>query len=205
MIRRLIHWVQSLFSRPDREIWRPVVGHEGFYEVSDWGRVRSLYLGVGAFTRRREEPLLLSRLVRGDGYYKVALSRPIRVGRYLQGLVLEAFHGPCPPGCRATHLDGNRENNALSNLGWKTPAEISALQLARDSVPRGDRHGLALHPECRARGERHGQAKLTADDIRVIRDLASAGHSQREIARKFGVSQRTAARAILRMAWKHID
>lgn len=33
-------------------------------------------------------------------------------------LVLEAFVGPCPPGASVQHLDGDPQNNQLSNLRW---------------------------------------------------------------------------------------
>lgn len=53
-----------------------------------------------------------------------------------------------------------------------------------------------------ARGERVGQAKLTADDVRAIR--AAAGVSQRVLGERFGVGQVTIHHVLTRFTWKHI-
>lgn len=47
-------------------------------------------------------------------------------GRLVHVMVLEAFVGPRPDGYHAAHEDGTRDNNRLSNLAWKTPAENAA-------------------------------------------------------------------------------
>lgn len=49
----------------------------------------------------------------------------------------------------------------------------------------------ARHRRTPARGERHGRAKLTEQDVTEIRRLLQSGHTQTSIAPKFGVSQRT--------------
>jgi hypothetical protein len=98
------------------ERWRPVVGYEGLYEVSDRGRVRSLRFGRWG-TRHR--------MLRGwthDGYRYVELSRrPGSTAMRVHCLVLEAFIGPRPPGLYGCHNDGNPGNNELGNLRWDTP------------------------------------------------------------------------------------
>jgi hypothetical protein len=109
----------------DREEWRPVAGFEGMYEVSDLGRVRSLTRWVP--TKRENAPSykIKGRLLRGcrgpDGYITAVLFRgrertAIRVSR----LVLQTFVGPCPTDMEACHNDGDRANNALTNLRWDT-------------------------------------------------------------------------------------
>jgi len=42
-----------------RELWRPIPRHEGFYEVSNLGRIRSLDRRVERFDRRRHDPVLV--------------------------------------------------------------------------------------------------------------------------------------------------
>jgi DNA invertase Pin-like site-specific DNA recombinase len=54
-------------------------------------------------------------------------------------------------------------------------------------------------------GERHGQAKLTEDQVLRIRELAKAGtYTQRRIAEMFGVSQATVAHIKFGRWWKHL-
>jgi hypothetical protein len=102
------------------EAWRPVVGHEGAYEVSDLGRVRSLDRTIthtnGARTRLKGK--LLKPYLSEDNYYRTSLSSHTAVR--VHTLVLEAFVGPRPPGMVACHNDGNGGNNHVSNLRWDT-------------------------------------------------------------------------------------
>lgn len=101
------------------EEWRQVVGWEGSYEVSSFGRVKSL---------RGTKPRIITGSTSGQGYKVVKLrafeeKRDIGVHR----LVLEAFVGPAPgPEYEGCHNDGSTDNNALSNLRWDTPTGNSA-------------------------------------------------------------------------------
>lgn len=97
----------------DGERWLPVRGYEGRYEVSDQGRVRSLVKG---------EPRLLAMRTSNRGRVQVPLTKDGKKRMLLAyRLMLEAFVGPCPPGHEASHLDGDKTNNALANLAWETP------------------------------------------------------------------------------------
>lgn len=108
------------------EQWRPVPGYEGYYEVSDQGRVRSLdrlivYVnGDRHYTKGK----LKSVSDNGNGYLSVSLSRNNSdVRRYVHRLVLEAFVGPAPEGMEACHGNAKRHDNRLSNLRWDTRVE----------------------------------------------------------------------------------
>lgn len=104
------------------EHWRPVLCYEGFYEVSDLGRVRSLprevQNGRGAMVAGG---VLLRPTSDRGGRYVVSLSVRNRAAcRSVHRLVLEAFVGPRPAGMEACHGDGDPGNNRLSNLRWDT-------------------------------------------------------------------------------------
>ena len=104
------------------EQWKDVVGHEGLYQVSDQGRMKS--------THRRHGPT--GRILKANpdircGHPLVHLRnkgklRTVRVHR----LVLEAFVGPCPAGHEACHWDDVPSNNKVSNLRWGTRKENKA-------------------------------------------------------------------------------
>lgn len=55
-----------------------------------------------------------------------------------------------------------------------------------------------------ARGENAGNAKLTADDVRAIRELQKSGMLRRELAERFGVSQKQITVIVNRKQWAHI-
>lgn len=106
--------------------WRPVVGYEGSYEVSDDGQIRS----VDRIVRKKDGTSQKYRgRIRlphdnGHGYLQVSLYLSSK-GRQIKAhrAVAEAFIGPGAPGQEVRHLDGNRRNNAASNLAWGTRAE----------------------------------------------------------------------------------
>lgn len=109
------------------EIWKPVKGFEGLYEVSSEGRVRSLdRTGVDARGRAYSSTGQIIRPSTGKyGYKRVILYAPgvrAKTGQ-IHSLVLESFVGPRPPGGVCRHLDGDPANNHLENLTWGTPSE----------------------------------------------------------------------------------
>lgn len=166
--------------QPTTEQWKPVVGYEGLYEVSDHGNVRSLGRTVtkknGQIYRRRGGPL---KPRSGQKYASVVLydaegaTWTVRVHR----LVILAFVGPIPDGMLVRHYDDNPRNNHLSNLAIGTHSENM-----RDAVRNG------IHPESRRTHCNHGhefteQNTITrAGGARACRECAKA--AQRRAYRK---------------------
>lgn len=122
------------------ESWLPVVGHEGRYEVSDHGRVRSVdhYASAGIHASRLYRGKLLKLLAGEHGRRQVGLHDGAGSAKtaLVHHLVLTAFVGPRPPGSEACHADGDASNNALTNLRWDT-------HLANEADKR--RHGTHHH------------------------------------------------------------
>jgi len=130
------------------EQWRPVIGFEKFYEVSDEGRVRSLDRKV---RRRHGLATLGGKMIRpwaiNSGRLMIGLSGEDGVQRraLVHHLVLEAFVGPCPPGQEGCHENGNYTDNRAVNLRWDTSKGNHAdrrrhgtiYQLNRKCCPRG--------------------------------------------------------------------
>jgi NUMOD4 motif-containing protein/HNH endonuclease len=129
------------------EVWRPIPGYVGAYDVSNLGRVRSVDRVITRMTKRGPVPARLrGRVLRTNrtrgGYLTVTLG-----GRtvYVHALVLSTFVGPRPAGKQAAHWDGDRSNNRLGNLRWASPSENN-LEKAR--------HGTLRQASCR-RGHRY--------------------------------------------------
>ena len=110
----------------EEEVWKPIAGYEGLYEVSNQGRVRSLDRVVtsssGQVYARKGRTLKVSP---GNvGYPVVGLSRAgVVKNRLVHRLVLETFVGPPEEGLEACHNNGVKTDNRLSNLRWGTSAE----------------------------------------------------------------------------------
>lgn len=127
----------------EEEKWLPVPGWEGFYSVSDQGRVRSEPRrivrsdGVQQFHAGR----VLADKANGSGRSVVQLSRhgvmkPMLVHR----LVALAFL-PNPDGFRVVrHLDDNPRDNRLVNLAWGTHAD-NQRDRVRNGTYRNGREG----------------------------------------------------------------
>lgn len=123
------------------EEWRPVVGYEGYYEVSDQGRVRGVERLIKSSRGFRTLPSALLQGTRNKQtkYVQVALSREGRRKLVaVHALVAAAFIGPRPKGLEVRHLDGNHSNDRRTNLKYGTPS-----QNRHDSVRHGT-HGRLL-------------------------------------------------------------
>ena len=179
------------------EVWLPVVGYEGFYEVSDLGRIRSLGRVEtmrnrwGSLTVRTKRGCLMKASPNHNGYPAVWLydAGGNVVGKLVHRLVAEAFIGPIPDGMDVAHNDGTRTNARLENLRITTRADNCADKEIHGTVQRG---------------ERSSRAKLSADAVREIRD-ANGAKTQKELAAQFGVRQGQISRIQLRKNWRHID
>lgn len=186
----------------DSEVWKAIPGFEGYYEVSSLGRARSLDRAVrharGGFAIKRGR--LLSTKPNGHGYPSVCLSKEGKpTTRVIHQLVCEAFNGPRPEGHEAAHEDGNKANCRADNLSWKTRTENE-----RDKK----RHGTSLlGRDCvpahsRARGERHGCARLTSVQVREARRLMNSGVSAYRISHLLNVSHTTAKSIQSEKTWR---
>ena len=98
------------------EIWKPVNNFEGLYEVSTFGRVRSI---ARSTTRGGIRKISLCR-----GYEFVRLCKNgIHYNAKVHRMVAEAFLPKREVANEINHIDGNKRNNHVSNLEWCTPKE----------------------------------------------------------------------------------
>lgn len=105
------------------EVWKPVVGYEGWYEISDFGHVRSCDRSlVDTFDRSQS---FEGQLRRPSGY-SIYLCKQGRQTRHrVDDLVWEAFTGK-KPSARLTHRNGDVKDNRLTNLALIIPDDLPA-------------------------------------------------------------------------------
>lgn len=112
------------------ELWKPIKGYEGYYEISSMGRVKSVerkvynpfVLGDGCY---RTVPERIRKPNIMKGYYCVALIKDKHTKVYrIHRLVIEHFVGQAPTEeHQVNHIDGDKSNNCVTNLEWVTPKE----------------------------------------------------------------------------------
>ena len=99
-------------STTHQEQWRPIDGTNGDYEVSDQGRVRSL---------KCNKVRIMPHTMQHHGYHAFMIHMNGRAQcRKVHREVALAFI-PNPDGLpEVNHIDGNKDNNQVSNLEWVT-------------------------------------------------------------------------------------
>lgn len=165
-----------------RERWRPVVGYERHYEVSNLGRVRRHVNAPRGRGSRRGR--ILKHVPNGHGYPNVSLCKEGK--QYSCGvhqIVCRAFRGPPPfKGAEVTHRDGDKTNPRLKNLRWASHAENG-----KDMV----RHRVAR------------SYKLKPEQVLEIRRRWKPG-MRRPLAEEFGVSATTISAIVNRRTFKYL-
>ena len=144
------------------EMWETVRDFKGRYEVSNFGRVKTLEHKTKGGSAIRQ--LMTDK----DGYKVLGLGKNNQIFK-VHRLVLEAFVGPCPNGMEACHNDSNPSNNELSNLRWDTTIG-----------------------NCKDRRSYNGinnpNSKLTIQQIKEIVERRCKGEKVVNIAKDYGIT-----------------
>ncbi len=123
----------------------------------------------------------------------------------------ELHYSPIPPGLHVLHRCDNPPcvNPAHLFLGTNADNVKDRIEKGRTATGNhggrvfGDRNGARTHPETRARGDRHGCAKLTAREVFEIRQVYAEGSvSRQHLAERFGVSRGTIGHIVTGHTWK---
>ena len=166
---------------PKREIWKNIPDWP-LHQASNLGRIRAL---VGAQIKsRRVNKIELRKLTVLPIGYVVAGN-----ALYVHRMVLLAFRGKPPFGMQARHLNGNRADNRLCNLEWGTRSTNE-----NDKIEHGRSN----------RGEKNGQAKLTAADIVAIRAINGPRGIISRLAEHYDVSHATISVIRTNKRWRHV-
>lgn len=121
------------------------------------------------------------------------LTSPLKASR----VSWEIHNGPIPPGLVVCHRCDNPPCVNPSHLFLGTMRDNS-----RDAVSKGRNYQVPAR--LKARGEKHGGAKLVPADILFIREWFEAGWTQEQLAKVCGVSVSTVKKVTQRKTWLHV-
>lgn len=182
-------WLDGFLIEDDIEVWQPITG---FYnEVSNLGRVRSVKHKAG--NEKNYKSKILKPVVTNSGYVNVAIINKSegKITKRLHRVVAEAFIPNPENKPEINHIDGNKENNEVSNLEWVTSKE-------------NKRHAWENDLQVSVKGSEKPLAKLKEEDIVSIRKEYREGCIQMELAEKYGVARQTISSIVNMKAWKHV-
>ncbi len=156
-----------------KEIWLPVVGYEGYYEVSDMGNIRNAR----------------SKRVRAISHTKQYSHLLLSVGgkhttKRVHRLVAEAFLPAVEGKLHVNHKNGDRHDNRVENLEWVTQAENN-LHAYR-----------TLHRKPTLLGHVPHNKKLFANELEDIDKLLNSGLTAEKIALSYNIHPSTIRKRI---------
>lgn len=167
------------------EIWKPVVGYEENYEISNFGRLKNIY---------KIKRILKTSNCRGykrAKLYKNKIGKLIMVHRLVaEAFIQNTYNKPC-----VNHIDSNRSNNHVSNLEWCTYSE---------NIIHCVKSGRQNHPKvC---GEKHSQAKLTEKQVKeILSTKIESVNDKINIMKKYSISKSHLNLLLRRGTWKNIN
>lgn len=180
-----------------KEIWKEIKGYEGYYSVSNKGRVKSLERVV-PHDEGKGERVIKERIITNwvsNGYHNVSFSVDGKVTKHkVHRLVAAAFISNHEDKFTVNHIDGDKTNNEVSNLEWATLSENN--KHAYDT-------GLYT-----TFGENQPTSKLTVDEVIEIREKYKHREDHETytyIAKKYGISRRALADVLKYKSWKNLD
>jgi len=174
------------------KIWKKIPNFDR-YECSSDGEIRSLnYKNSGKIK-------ILKPALSDDGYFKTVLLR--NDGKYktitVHRMITLSFLGKRQKGKEVNHVDGNKQNNHISNLEYVTRSENM-------------KHAFRMNLIQPLKGAANGSAKLTEKDVisirKYVKNFNGRYYGRKALAEKYGISEAHVKDLISRRrgVWNHI-
>lgn len=176
-----------------KEIWKDITGYEGYYQISNFGEVKSLSKtitrknGVKVFMPEK----ILKQTLSNPGYYSLILSKDtIKKNFRVHRLIASAFLPNTNQKKEVNHINGIKTDNRIENLEWSTSSEnkIHAFK-------------TGLKKPSNLKGIKNGRCKLTEINVLQIRKSAL---SNKELSIIYCVTPELIGQIKNRKRWIHI-
>lgn len=180
----------------ENEIWVDVEEFDNYYQISNYGRLRSkkrkIKSAIQSCGYRFNTPRIMFPQNNGKGYlqYYVSFNNK-RVMKYAHRLVAKYFLSNHLNHPEVNHIDGDKSNNNVKNLEWVTIQENQIHAVKNGLSPSGENSKLA---------------KLSKMQIIALRRLfrMNPKFNKLQIAKKLGVRDTTIHKIINNQRWKYL-
>jgi len=175
------------------EIWKDVVGYEGYYKVSNFGNIDKLPTTVhnpkGDYVQNGKR---MSPFNNGKGYLVISFKvKGVKKNSYVHRLVADAFIPNPLRKKTVNHKDGDKSNNCVSNLEWATYSEnlIHATSVL----------GVRVNEKA------HNCIIKKDEVIKIFETYATGMYSHYDIATMFGIDHNHVYRIMKRIRRFYVD
>ena len=180
------------------EEWKNVEGFPN-YMISNYGRLYSkTHITVFKDGRRKKFEGQFIKICKSKNGYSIArLSHEgVKKTKCIHRLVADHFINKISGKSEINHKDGNKSNNKIENLEWCTSKENKA-------------HGWQTKlykPHNNMRGEKHGNCKLSEEQVLKIRKLYDdKKKTLKELSMLFNTPHSTIQKIVYRKTWKELE
>lgn len=118
------------------EIWKDIEGYEGKYQISNLGRIKKIN------KNSLNEEHYVKPYINQRGYCTVKLFKTERKEERIHRLVAQAFIPNPENKAEVNHIDGNKQNNTITNLEWNTHEE-NVVHAFKTGLNRGRKPALS--------------------------------------------------------------
>lgn len=187
----------------ENEIWKSIDGFEGLYEVSSFGRVRSLNRIIiksnGRITHYK------GRILKSNSGARIYPSVNLKINSHqkpsqVHTLVAKAFMEYPGGQYHVHHIDGNKNNANINNLEYK----LASVHIINHGLLR--RKQLKIPSNIKTfGGSSHPNAILNESSVKTIKQIAATGtKSMASLAKEFNVSTSTICAILHNKNWKYV-
>lgn len=188
------------------EIWKDIKGFEGYYQISNLGRIRSLdrIIEMKNGKTRKVKGKILKQSTSVHGYKVVCFRRNGKKENFrVHRLIGEAFIDNQDNKPFINHIDGDKSNNDISNLEWCTAKENAnhAYEFGLKEASNPNKNGLK-------QGSKHHNSKLTEKEVKFMRENSrknGGSFKNAELAKLFGITKANVSHIVNGKGWKHIS
>lgn len=182
----------------NEEIWKPIKGYEGYYEVSSIGNVRSLDREIKINNKIwKLKGKLLKKRIESHGYLAVVLFiGSNRNSQKIHRLVASAFIDNPDNKKEVNHINLIKNDNRVENLEWVTRSE---------NMKHAGLNGKLSGVKGMFLGSKSVRSKVKEEDVLEMRRLKEEGLSSTQIQKIFPSLGSRHIRDILnKVYWTHI-